>query len=162
MKNIHGKFGRTWKSFLIWLDIRNFVIFCVSGITKVKKGLCKKRNLRNVVIYFRKENSFKLSFGETWKFAQAVDRNSDGFLYLKEQFPRISDAKIMTRMFVGLQIRELVKDKTFEQKLNLLKKLPGTLSKMLLKLFENFQAEIETCELLDLYKAYVTLNLFTE
>jgi hypothetical protein len=68
----------------------------------------------------------------------------------------------MTRMFVGLQIRELVKDKTFEQKLNLLKKLPGTLSKMLLKLFENFQAEIETCELLDLYKAYVTLNLFTE
>ncbi|KAH9631061.1 hypothetical protein HF086_015046 [Spodoptera exigua] len=51
-----------------------------------------------------------------------MDRNGSGFLYLKEKFPKISDAKIKEGIFVGPQIRELIKDSRFEEKLSDLEK----------------------------------------
>jgi hypothetical protein len=36
------------------------------------------------------------------------------FLYLQQKFPRLSEAKIKEGAFVGPQIRELTKDKTFD------------------------------------------------
>jgi hypothetical protein len=35
-----------------------------------------------------------------------MDQNSTGFMYLKNKFPRISDAKIREGVFVGAQITE--------------------------------------------------------
>jgi hypothetical protein len=47
-----------------------------------------------------------------------MDRNGDGFQYLKRKFPILSDAKIKEGIFVGPQIRELLKDENFESVLN--------------------------------------------
>jgi hypothetical protein len=40
------------------------------------------------------------------------------FLYLQQKFPRLSEAKIKEGIFVGPQIRELTKNKTFDSILN--------------------------------------------
>jgi hypothetical protein len=47
-------------------------------------------------------------------FVKAMDRNRDGFQYLKLKFPILSDAKIKEGIFVGPQIRVLLKDEHFE------------------------------------------------
>ena len=50
-------------------------------------------------------------------FVKAVDQNGAGFMYLKNTFPRISDAKIKG-VFVGPQIRrELVQNAKFKDQL---------------------------------------------
>jgi hypothetical protein len=54
-------------------------------------------------------------------FVKTTDRNGDGFQYLKLKFPNLSDAKIKEGIFVGQQIRELLKDEHFESVLNSLK-----------------------------------------
>ena len=47
-----------------------------------------------------------------------MDQNSAGIVYLKNDFSRISDAKIELRLLVGPQIRELAKYLKFEDQLN--------------------------------------------
>lgn len=47
-----------------------------------------------------------------------MDRNGDGFSFLKNKFPRVSDAKIKEGIFVGPQIRELMNDPEFDATLN--------------------------------------------
>lgn len=63
-----------------------------------------------------------IKLGLMKNFVKAMDRNGRGFMYLKEKFPRISDAKIKEGIFVGPQIRELIKDENFEGRLNDLEK----------------------------------------
>jgi hypothetical protein len=46
-----------------------------------------------------------------------MDQNSAGFMYLKNKFPRIIDAKIKEGEFVGPQIRELIQEVRFEDQL---------------------------------------------
>jgi hypothetical protein len=43
-----------------------------------------------------------------------MDHDGQRFLYLQRKFPRISDAKIKEGIFIGPQIRELMKDQDFE------------------------------------------------
>ena len=59
-----------------------------------------------------------IKLGLMKNFVKAMDKSGVGFLYLKEKFPTISDAKIKEGVFVGPQIRELIKDKIFEERLN--------------------------------------------
>jgi hypothetical protein len=40
------------------------------------------------------------------------------FMYVKHKFLRLSDPKIKEGIFVGPQIRELIKDEQFEEQLN--------------------------------------------
>ena len=47
-----------------------------------------------------------------------MDQNSAGIVYLKNDFSRISDAKIKLWLFVGPQIRELTKYLKFEDQLS--------------------------------------------
>ncbi|GBP17968.1 hypothetical protein EVAR_16910_1 [Eumeta japonica] len=47
-----------------------------------------------------------------------MNKDGGGFQYLKTKFPRISDAKMKEGIFVGPQIRELMKDSNFESTLN--------------------------------------------
>jgi hypothetical protein len=54
----------------------------------------------------------------TKNFAKAMDKNGAGFMYLKHKFPKLRDAKIKEGIFVGPQVRELIKDEQFEEQLN--------------------------------------------
>jgi hypothetical protein len=47
-----------------------------------------------------------------------MDQNSAGFKKMKNKFPMISDAKITEGIFVGLQIRKLIEDVKFEDRLS--------------------------------------------
>lgn len=59
-----------------------------------------------------------IKLGLMKNFVKAMDREGEGFSYLKSKFPRISEAKIKEGIFVGPQIRELLKQTCFETKLN--------------------------------------------
>ena len=47
-----------------------------------------------------------------------MNQNSAGFIYLKNKFPRIRDAKIKELVFAGHQIRELIQDIKSEDQLS--------------------------------------------
>lgn len=55
-------------------------------------------------------------------FVKAMDKDGAGFRYLKEKFPRVSDAKIKEGIFVGPQIRTLIKDEQFRTVLSQVEK----------------------------------------
>jgi len=59
-----------------------------------------------------------------------MDQNSAGFIYLKNRFPNISDAKIKEQVFVGLQIGELIQDVKYEDQLSEVEKLHGNHSQI--------------------------------
>ncbi|GBL75496.1 hypothetical protein AVEN_207684-1 [Araneus ventricosus] len=50
-------------------------------------------------------------------FVKAMDCGGSGFQYLRMKFPKVSAAKIKKGIFVGPQIRQLMKDPVFESKL---------------------------------------------
>lgn len=45
---------------------------------------------------------------------KAMDKNGAAFQYLRQKFPRLSEAKIKEGIFVGPQIRNLFKDENFD------------------------------------------------
>jgi hypothetical protein len=49
---------------------------------------------------------------------KAVDKESEGFGYLRQKFPKISEAKMKEGIFIGPQIEQLLKDQDFTTKLN--------------------------------------------
>lgn len=63
-----------------------------------------------------------IKLGIMKNFVKAMDKTGPGFEYLKTKFPGISDAKIKEGIFVGPQIRKLIKDSNFSEKLNKLEK----------------------------------------
>ena len=46
-------------------------------------------------------------------FVKGLDKNGAAFKYLFEKFPEISEAKLKEGIFIGLQIRKLLKDTAF-------------------------------------------------
>ena len=50
-------------------------------------------------------------------FVKALDKTKAGFKYLYEKFARLSEAKIKEGVFVEPQIRELLRDDTFDHPL---------------------------------------------
>lgn len=52
------------------------------------------------------------------QFVKALNRDGKGFLYLKQKFPHISDAKIKEGVFVGPQIKQLFDDDAFSNSLS--------------------------------------------
>lgn len=59
-----------------------------------------------------------IKLGVMKNFVKAMDKLSDGFLYLKSKFPKVSDAKLKEGVFIGPQIRSLMADEHFEGLLN--------------------------------------------
>ena len=51
-------------------------------------------------------------------FVKALDKTKSDFKYLYETFPRLSEAKIKEGVFAGPQIRELLRDDTFDHLLH--------------------------------------------
>ena len=52
------------------------------------------------------------------QFVKALDKESAAFEYLTQKFPQLSEAKIKEGIFVGPQIRQLITDNQFEEKMN--------------------------------------------
>lgn len=59
-----------------------------------------------------------IKLGLMKNFVKAMDQHSDGFLYLKSKFPKVSDAKLKEGIFIGPQIRKLMSDEHFERLLH--------------------------------------------
>lgn len=53
-----------------------------------------------------------------------MDKDGEGFKYLRAKFPRLNDAKVKEGIFVGTQIRKLTKDENLKNALNINEK-PG-------------------------------------
>jgi len=51
-------------------------------------------------------------------FVKGTDKTGRGFQYVRNKFPNMSDAKIKEAIFIGLQIRELMQDKQFDEDLH--------------------------------------------
>jgi hypothetical protein len=51
-------------------------------------------------------------------FVKAMNNQSGGFLYLKQKFTGLSDEKLKAGIFIGPQIRDLLRDDVFVSKLN--------------------------------------------
>lgn len=60
-----------------------------------------------------------IKLGLIKQFVKAMDHDGSAFLFLQNKFPRISEAKLKEGIFVGPQIRELMKDTQFEIQLNM-------------------------------------------
>lgn len=59
-----------------------------------------------------------IKLGLMKNFVKALPKEGDGFKYLVNKFPAVSDAKLLAGVFVGPQIRELLKDACFKAALN--------------------------------------------
>lgn len=59
-----------------------------------------------------------IKLGLMKNFVKAMDKTGEGFLHLKSVFPKLSDAKLKEGIFVGPQIRKLMKNGNFNPKLN--------------------------------------------
>jgi len=60
----------------------------------------------------------RIKLGGIKNFVKAMDKNSTGFMYLKNMFSMISHDKIKVAVFVGPQINELIQDIKFEDQLS--------------------------------------------
>jgi hypothetical protein len=100
-----------------------------------------------------------IKLGLMKNFVKVMDTNGAGFMCLKHKFPRLSDAKIKEGIFVGPQIRELIKDEQCEEQLNEVGKAAWQALKNVMKSFlgnqkaENYQEIVS--DLLTAYKAMV-------
>jgi len=47
-------------------------------------------------------------------FVKAMNQEEAAFTYLRETFPRLSEAKLKEDIFMGPQVRELIKDEFFD------------------------------------------------
>jgi len=59
--------------------------------------------------------SMRLKLGLMKNFVKAMNQEEAAFTCLKEMFPRLSEAKLKDGIFIGLQIRDLIKDEYFDK-----------------------------------------------
>ena len=57
--------------------------------------------------------SMHLKLGVMKNFVMAMKQEETAFTYLREMFPRLSEAKLKEDIFVGPQIRNLIKEEYF-------------------------------------------------
>ena len=58
--------------------------------------------------------SMHFKFGLMKNYVKAMNQEEVAFTYLWEKFPRLSEAKLKEGIFIGPQIRELIKDEYFD------------------------------------------------
>ena len=59
--------------------------------------------------------SMHLKFGLTKNSVKAMNQEEAAFTYLREMFPRLSEAKLKESILIGPQIRDLIKDEYFDK-----------------------------------------------
>jgi hypothetical protein len=55
-----------------------------------------------------------LKLGLMKNFVKAMNQEEAAFTYLREMFPRLNEAKLKEGIFIGPQIRDLIKDRLFQ------------------------------------------------
>ena len=58
--------------------------------------------------------SMRLKLGLTKNYVKAINQEEADFTYLREMFPRLSEAKLKEGILIGPQIRDLIKDEYFD------------------------------------------------
>jgi hypothetical protein len=58
-----------------------------------------------------------IKLGMMKQFVKAPDREGDCFKYLGKKFSGLTEAKLKEGVFIGLDIRRLMKDKAFQSKM---------------------------------------------
>ncbi|KYM94050.1 hypothetical protein ALC62_15341, partial [Cyphomyrmex costatus] len=100
-----------------------------------------------------------IKLGLIKNLVKAMDKDGEGFAYLKQKFPKLSEAKIKEGIFVGPQIRELIKDEVFDSQLNTLEKNAWKCFKNVVNHFlGNHKAENYEELISELLKAYKSLG----
>jgi len=59
--------------------------------------------------------SMHFKLGLMKNFVKSINQEETVFTYLREKFSRLSDAKLKEGIFIGPQIRELIKDEYFDK-----------------------------------------------
>ena len=59
--------------------------------------------------------SMHLKLGLTKKSLKAMNQEEAAFTYLREPFPRLSEAKLKESIFIGPQIRDFIQDEYFDK-----------------------------------------------
>ena len=83
------------------------------------------------------------------QFVKALSKEGECFKYLRDKFPALSEAKIKEGVFVGPDIRKLMKDPQFETKMNVKEKVAWLSFKEVVSKFlgnnkdPNFKAIVE-------------------
>jgi hypothetical protein len=60
-------------------------------------------------------SSMRFKLGLMQNFVKAMNQEEAAFTYLQEKFPRLSETKLKGGIFVGPQIRDLIKDEYFDR-----------------------------------------------
>jgi len=60
-------------------------------------------------------SSTHLKMGLKKSFVKAMNQVEAAFTYLREKFPRLSEAKLKECIFIGPKIRDLIKDEYFDK-----------------------------------------------
>ena len=98
-----------------------------------------------------------IKLGLMKNFTKALNKNEKGFQYLRERFPRISEAKVKEGIFVGPQIRNIMNDTAFVDMLNDIERRAWIAFTAVVKDFlgnvksDNYRAIVT--ELIDAYQA---------
>jgi IS4 transposase len=58
-----------------------------------------------------------LKVGLMKNFVKAMNQEKAAFTYLREKIPRLSEAKLKEGIFIGPQIRDLIKEEYFDKRL---------------------------------------------
>ena len=69
------------------------------------------------------------------QFVKALNKDGKCFKYICEKFVHLSDGKLKERIFVGPQIRQLMRDEEFDQPMTPVEKTLGSNLKMSLTVF---------------------------
>jgi len=59
--------------------------------------------------------SMHLKLGQMKNFLKATNQEKAAFTYLWEKFPRLSEAELKEGIFIGTQIRDIIKDEYFDK-----------------------------------------------
>ena len=76
-----------------------------------------------------------IKLGIMKNFVKALNPNSNAVAFLKQKFPRVSEAKLKAGIFDGPQIRELMHDEKFDRSLNRKERKAWTAFKSIVKNF---------------------------
>ena len=104
----------TSMSLVLWVckrASRNIVVFSVSRIVELYLCITSRRTGGIEALHIK--------LGLMKNFVKALHKNGAAFQHLSTVFPGLSAAKLKEGIFVGPQIREVLKGTDFEELLNL-------------------------------------------
>lgn len=100
-----------------------------------------------------------IKLGLMKQFVKALNPQGRCFKYLVDKFPQISDAKLKAGIFVGPQIRELMRDNAFKAKMTAVEKAAWTSFQSVVEGFlGNHKAPDYSARITNLVKSYKNLG----